>query len=238
MTSELAGYYGQVAQIHGLSAIPAKVCLLAVMGAIAGGNKRPGQQLLTAVFAAQFAVGFWIAITADTPAALPAGVICLVLALALGLTVLKPEGQWNVAPKESWRRWAAWIVLALAFWYPPFTDGWLRPLLFSPMAVLPQPVLLAAGAIAWGSLPNTPRLAGWSIALGLVAVGVLDMMAAASLWAWLSLLAGGILVWELYRCAVRSGGVIEDDIPPVDRAKARKARKEEGTKEERVWKLK
>ena len=235
MFEHLRDYYENLTLLQAWTGLSAKICLGSILAAVARGNRRPGQQILSVAFAVLFFWAFFLVFGTDL---LAAAVPVLVLGIVFVITAAKPQGEWTVIHGTSWRRWAGLLLLAWAFYYPVFSRSALGAILFSPMGVLPQPILLAAGTLAWLSIPNTPRLAGWALALGLVYFGVIDMMGGILSSAVL-LVLGLALGGELIGLSVKAGGVLEDDIPPVARRARISAKAEkEKTGEKRVWKLK
>ncbi|MCB2154345.1 hypothetical protein KQI84_05625 [bacterium] len=245
MFDDLVQYYEILTRLQGWTGLIAKVCLASILAAIAGGNRRPGQQLLSVVFGVLFFRIFLSLFIRNeqgafnvSPAMLPMAVPAFVLALVFAITVFKPEGEWVVLHPVPWRRWLGFLLLAWAFYFPVHSDSELGAILFSPMGVIPGPALLAAGTVAWLSIPNTPRLAGWALALALIYYGIMEMVAGIGSSAVMLLLGLG-LGGELIFNTMKAGGILEDDVPPVDRKTRRPTReqKEKG-KEQRTWKLK
>jgi hypothetical protein len=250
MESTLEQYYFNIAVVHRWSALFAKLALASIVAAVATGNRKPGQQFLALAFAVQFLLAGWLAVTINTSeefagyaarAALPVGIVSIVLALALGLTLFYPEGQWRVRHEQGWRTALGWMLIGLGFVYPFHGDSLWRGALWAPVGAIPHPGLLIAGALAWIGMPDTHRLAAWALALGALAIGLIDILAGGVQSSWLLVGLGGLLVVDLVRSMLHSGGIVEDDTPRVDRQKRVRAHREveEKTKPQgRTWKLK
>ncbi|MBX3729514.1 MAG: hypothetical protein KF858_10050 [Candidatus Sumerlaeia bacterium] len=250
MESALEQYYFNIGFIHRWSALFAKLALVSILAAVVAGNRKPGQQFLALAFAVQFLLAGWLAVTINTSeefagyaarAALPVGILSIVLALAMGLTLFYPEGQWRVRHEQGWRTGLGWALIVLGFVYPFHGDGSWRGALWSPVGAIPHPGLLIAGALAWIGMPDTHRLAAWTLALGALAIGAIDIAAGEVRSSWLLVGVGGLLLVDLVRSTLRSGGVVEDDTPRVDRQKRERVQREvqEKTKPQgRTWKLK
>ncbi|MEQ8821073.1 MAG: hypothetical protein RLY93_12590 [Sumerlaeia bacterium] len=244
--NETVSLYSHIATTHGLTGLFAKVTLLAVLGAVAGGNRKPGQQLLTLTFAAMFFVSFfsltaWLPPGTQTP--LIPSALMLTLALTFGIAAFKPEGEWAVKSPVGWKNALAYLALAFAFYYPVFRpERWIANLFLSPTGALPQPALLVAAVVTWQSAPNAPRLAGWAASVGALILGAVDVFLFGLMSSTVLIAAGGLAIFSLIRGTVKAGGILEDDIPPKDiaRAQTRKAvvKKKSKELEERRWNLK
>ncbi len=246
---DLLDFYTQIVRTCGpVSGIVGKIALGCVLLILGLGNKKIGGQLLPLMAGAQLLTAGWLAWSTGTAANVPTNagggivgvaVLCLVAGLALGISAFVPEGQWRVLAPKGWRRWTGLALIAWGFYMPVFQAGWIKPLWASPVGILPHSTLLVLAAIAWSSIPNTPRLAGWTLAIACVALGVSDMVVGLKASAVL-LLMGGVLIVELGRMTMQAGGVLQEDIAPIDRELQSKREKEykEKTAPEKRWKLK
>ncbi|MDK2972406.1 MAG: hypothetical protein PWP23_2161 [Candidatus Sumerlaeota bacterium] len=250
MTLPLENYYDNIAMIHGVSGLFGKLTLGAILGAVATGNRKPGQQLLSLILGVQFLVAGYLAVSVSTSetfagyagkAALPIGGVSIIAGLAMLLTLFYPEGEWRPTNSAAWRRWAGWILIFAGFLYPFFTKGWIRPIFFAPVGVIPHPGLLIGGALAWMGMPDTNRLAAWTLGIAALAVGAIDVFGAGINSSLLLLAIGCLVVVELVRSMIGAGGIAADDTPRVDRVRREKTReviKEKTKPQGKTWKLK
>lgn len=249
MASPLYAYYEYVGPLQGLTGLVSKVCLGAILAAVAMGNEKPGQRLLTAVVGVEFLLAAYVTVSfigdpvyAKLRSAVTVpliAIVCFVLGVSWLINAAKMEGRWTAWPRKHWKRAVAGLLYAWAFYYPVFTDGWLRPVLMSPGAALPQPILLAGGTLVWLSMPNAPRLAAWATAIALIVVGLADIALAGVGSSLILLLLSGMIGVQILASS-REGGLLGDQVPPVDleRRSRLKELQKERTEPERRWKLK
>lgn len=247
-THGLDFFYTQIGVVHGATGLVGKVALVSVLGLVWAGVRRPGQQLLAGLMALQFLAAAWTVFSYCTGPGVPkqaggAGIGVAACSLVLGIVMVvaaaRPEGEWSLRPAEGWRAAVGGAAVLWAIYYPEFTRGALRPILFSPTGALPQPTLLVAAAAALMSAPNVPRLAGWTVAGGAVVVGLLDATGGVrSSWVLVGL--GAVVATDLVRSVIGAGGILEDDVPPVDEQRRTTARRQTQEKAEptKRWKLK
>lgn len=215
----IADYYATLLPVHGMTGLVAKVCLLCALIVVAGGNRKPGFQLLAWVFAAQFLSAAYLSL--GEPGGFAVTIGSLVGALCAGYSAVNFEGEWRVLPASGWKRWAVLAAYLWAFWYPVWTlhegvGGAVRSLFLSPMSAIPGPTIVAGLALAFASWPNTPRLFGWGIVSAGIIIGGAELFGGA--WSGGLLLAGAIgLAVPMFQRGVQAG-VLEDDRPPVEEA--------------------
>lgn len=217
--ADIVTYYNYTLGMHPYTGLVAKVCLLCALILVAQGNRKPGHQLLAAVFAFQFLSVGYLALGGAGALAVAAG--SLVGACCAGFVALRPEGAWRILPATGWQRWAALAGYLWAFWYPVWSrhggmEGALRSIFFSPMAVLPGPTIVAGLTLALASWPNTPRLFAWGMVSSAVIIGGAELFAGAHS-SLVPLAAAGGLASLLLRAGV-AAGPLEDERPPVDEA--------------------
>ncbi len=246
---DLERFYTQLAVVHGASGFVGKIALICVLLLIHKRVRKPGEQLFAGVVCAQLAIAAWTLVSAATddavrsPGKAPIGiaVASLVVAVCFGISLARPEGEWSTKTRANWKNAVGLAAIAFALYYPMFTRGWIRPAFFSPTGVLPQPTLIVAATVAWLSMPNAPRIAGWAAGLGALVVGGIDVLNdIAAGWVLLGLAA--LTGWELVQSTRAAGGVLDDDEPPVDRERRMTLRRETKEKvaptEQKRWKLK
>ncbi len=247
---ELERFYTQLAVIHGASGFVGKIALISVVLLIHKRVRRPGEQLFAGVVCTQLLISAWMLVSTATQPNMPSGtatvpvgiaVVSLVVAICFGIAVAKPEGEWSAKGDAGWKSAVGLAALVFAIYYPMFTRGWIRPFFFSPTGVLPQPTLIVAATLAWLSMPNTPRIAGWAAGLGALVIGGIDVLNDIRA-GWVLIGLAGLTGWELARSTMHAGGVLEDDEPPVQKEKRVKLKREVKEKvapvEQKRWKLK
>lgn len=241
-------FYAQIGVVHGFTGIVGKVALGSAIALVHAGLRKPGQQLLGGVIAFQLLVAAWTLFDVATAPAAPKGAglpavgvsaASLVVAVLFGICAFRPEGLWSTKSAAGWKNGIGALAIAWAFYYPEFTRGWVRPILLSPTGALPQPTLLVAVVLAWLSMPNAPRLAAWGAAAGAAVVGIVDAVNGVPSSLVLVAVAAMIAV-ELARSVIKSGGVLEDDLAPVDEERKFRFRREteERTAPQKRFKLK
>lgn len=254
MDLTVATFYSHIALVHGLTGFVGKLALALVVGLIAAGNRKPGEQLLLIVCLLQFLMSGYLAVSYLGEAGLgsmpvPVASIAFIMAVVLGIALVKPEGRWTVRHPQPWRVWAGGALLIWALYFPAFNDGWPefargwgRAIFLSPVGVLPHSTLLALGALAWLSMPNAPRIVAWASGIGLIALGLHDYFAAGIGWSVVLVALGAALTGDMVHSVVRAGGVLEEDVPPVDKKhteRIRRVTKEKTSQaQQKTWKLK
>jgi len=241
-------FYSQIGVVHGLSGFVGKIALGSALALVHAGVRKPGQQIFGAVIAIQFLAAAWTLFDVSTGPTAPKGsgfaaigiaATSLVLAILFGVCVAKPEGEWSTKSIAGWKNGVGALALLWAFYYPEFTRGAFRPILMSPTGALPQPTLVAALVVAWLSMPNPPRLAAWGLVGGGIVVGAIDATHGVPSSLVLVALAG-LLGFDLVKSVAGSGGVLEDDVPPVETERKLRLKREvvEKTEPQKRFKLK
>lgn len=190
--------YHYLAMAHGWTGLVAQVGLVVVAGAVALGNERPGQRLLTLAAGVQLLVAAFLLSGASDlrsegtaygwRATVP-GLVAFAVAAGCALSAVAQDGRWTPrTPRRGWQAWVGYGVLAVAFLSPslwpgsPGETGWTagriaKGVVFTPFGVLPHPVLWALAGLALLSGRGAPRAAAWSAVGGLVALGAFDLLA-------------------------------------------------------------
>lgn len=166
-------------------------------------------------------------------------ILSFVMALCVGIGAAQPEGSLQAKWRSSGLQWLGAASLLLGFFYPFFCKSTTLIILSGSVSILPHPTLAVLLGVLLLTYPNGPRLPMLAAGVGALALGILDF------WLGLqsSLLLAGLgtllLVLQITG-AIRSGGVLEDDRPPVD-VEARQKSKifiQKKADKERTWKLK
>jgi len=247
MSLNLAAYYEHMTYVHALTGLLGKLAFAVSLALVAAGNRNPGERLFVGMIGTALLLGGWLAWSTsgeNSYAAFRTGmrivsVIGFVAGIAVLISVIKHEGQLNLRPPTAWRKWIGWAFIVWGLYYPVFNDSWVRAIFFSPISVLPQPIMLIGGAVAFLSYPNANRLFAWTMIAGLFVISLLDLLTGVQS-SIVPLLLALLLVAEMLRSTIKAGGITADDKPPVDREKAQRIRLKSKEKQDpqRTWKLK
>lgn len=227
-------HYYDVIAVHGLSGLVAKLCLAGGLALVFLGNRRPGQQLLSAIIAVQGLAAFftfW-----DVPVMRPVAIVGVLIAACAGMQALQPEGQWHIRTESGWRRWAVIFLLLWTWVLPTFLVSYgpgsiLKALFFSPTGVFPHAIAYVLLALVIASQADSPRLPSWAGVAAAIILGLFDIISG-RLWSSSVLLIGAAAAGHtLYRNVARVG-VLEDDEPISDQ-QAREQSKRRWKREEK-----
>lgn len=175
MPESLIELYRFIAATQMPSAIPAKMSLLVALYLVQTGNIYPGRKLLTAVLLAHFAMSGWIALGYGGAIALLT-LTSFGLVAAAGYSLSQESHVWKVLPESDLWRWVVIFGYAAAFLIPFDSSPslWKRAL-YSPMATLPQPTLLALLVLASVSVKTGPKTFIIAAAVAGGIIGLLDV---------------------------------------------------------------
>ncbi len=169
-------YYRSVAIVHGVTAIIAKMSLAVALWLVAAGNQKPGYRLLTGVFLCHFLTASLLAVGSTWYAA-PVLMVALAMAAAAAYSLVKePEVAWIPVPdSEIWRP-LAWIGYAVAMFLPLWTIRSLgRPIVYSPIGILPHQTLLALLILSASSGNVGSRVIRIAVAPATIVLGLVDV---------------------------------------------------------------
>ena len=247
MEFALAPYYEHIAAIHGLTGFVGKVALISVIGAIFGGNVKPGNWLFPTIIGLQLAIsgynGFTFALSDQCPDGIAyplllVSVVCFGVAVACGVVAASQKAVWDFLPDAEWRHYLGFVLFAWAVWYPPFSNSVIKSVFFSPVGILPHMALLVGTVGAWLSLPKTDRTFLYAMLAGSVVVGLIDValgITSSFLLLAVATLASGEFALNLWKSGpVRPQAPRQDD--SEDEPKAPQQPKPK--RDQKQWKLK
>lgn len=174
--NSLFEYYKYVFVTQGPTPLTAKLSLAVALYVVAAGNEKPGQKLLTAVFATHMAVAAWLALGQS----ISLHILLVALAvLAAAVHALRGDPfRWIVLPESQGMRTLAIAGYAVAFVLPlwPYREGFAQ-VFWSPMGTLPHQSLAALLVLCAVSISTRPVYLHGAAAAGAVVLAVGDLLA-------------------------------------------------------------
>lgn len=173
--NSLFEYYKYVFLTQGPTPLTAKLSLAVALYVVAAGNEKPGQKLLTGVFATHMAVGAWLALGQSISLHI---LVASLAVLAAAVHSLREPFRWLVLPETQGMRTLAIAAYVLAFTMPlwPYRQGFSQ-IFWSPMGTLPHQSLAALLVLCAVSMATRPvYLHGAAAAAGLV-LALADLLA-------------------------------------------------------------
>ncbi|MGF1573338.1 MAG: hypothetical protein ACFCU1_09720 [Sumerlaeia bacterium] len=242
------GFYELLTKTYWLAGFSGKLTFLLIFVMLLQPAFKKRDELVLALFGAQFimlAYNLFTEVQNSLPETMNKTtllilvILSFVLALCMVITAIKPEGSLQIRWRGSALQWLGVGAVGFGFFYPLFTQNLVQALFASSVSILPHPTLYVILGVMLLVHPNAPRLAMLSAAVGAIALGVVDYRLGINSTVPLALLGAFLLGLQVFG-AIRTGGVLQDDLPPVDVERFKKSRAVVSKKadKERTWKLK
>lgn len=243
-----AGFYEVLTTTYWIAGLSGKLTFALILVMMLQPAFKKRDELVQALFAAQFlmlAYNLYTEVQSSLPESLNKGtllalvVLSFVLALCLGLSAYKSEGSLQLRWRGSGLQWLGLASILAGVLYPLFCKSVLLIIFSSSVSILPHPSLYVLLGALFLVYPNAPRLPMMAASIGAIVLAVIDYRLGISSTLPLAVL-GAILATLQVKGAIKSGGVLDDDHPPVDVEKRKKSRAVVSKKadKERTWKLK